>query len=86
MKAKRKRKQPKVNLPLRYASIAAVFIALCLIYAVILAVVQYKGWKNPPFIEDKNIKTVTVAGLRGEIYDRNGKLLVGNSTSYDLIY
>jgi len=86
MKAKRKRKQPKVNLPLRYASIAAVFVALCLIYAVILAVVQYKGWKNPPFIEDKNIKTVTVAGLRGEIYDRNGKLLVGNSTSYDLIY
>ena len=29
---------------------------------------------------------MTVTGLRGEIYDCKGRLLVGNSTSYNLLY
>ena len=81
----RKRKHSP-NIPLRMGILGLAFIAVCLVYAIILLVVQIKGWKNPPVTDDENIKTVTVAGLRGEIFDRNGKLLVGNSTSYNLIY
>ena len=70
----------------RVLILAVFFLLLSAIFAVILFTVQYKGWKNPPDIADKNIKTVTVKGMRGEIYDRNGKLLVGNSSSYNVIY
>ena len=31
-------------------------------------------------------RTYTVAGVRGEIYDRNGVLLVGNEISYDIVF
>ena len=62
------------------------FVLICIVYAVILFVVQFKGWLDPPVTDEKNIREVTLAGLRGEIYDCNGKLLVGNSTSYNLLY
>ena len=81
---RRRKREP--NIPLRIGSLAIVFLAVCLVYTVILCVIQFKGWKDPPVTDEKNTKTVTVAGLRGEIFDRNGKLLVGNSTSYNLIY
>ena len=77
-------KQP--NIRLRYGVVAAVFAAVCLIFIVVLAVLQIKGPQTEYDPDDAKTKTVTVAGLRGEIYDRNGKLLVGNSTSYSLLY
>lgn len=77
-------KQP--NIGLRYGVIAAVFAAVCLVFTIVLAAVQIKGPQTEYDPDDANTKTVTVAGLRGEIYDRNGKLLVGNSTSYSLLY
>lgn len=72
------------NTNLRYASVAVSFFAICLIFLIVLAVVQVKGPENE--YDDATIRTETVSGLRGEIYDCNGKLLVGNSTNYDLIY
>ena len=76
----------KANISLRMAGLGIFFVILCISFSAVLFVFQYRGWKNPPAPEGENIKKVTVSGLRGEIYDRNGKLLVGNSTSYDLIY
>lgn len=77
-------KQP--NIGLRYGAVAAVFAVVCLIFTIVLATVQIKGPQTEYVPSNGNTKTVTVSGLRGEIYDRNGKLLVGNSTSYDLLY
>ncbi|MBO5415685.1 MAG: hypothetical protein J6A83_03560 [Clostridia bacterium] len=70
----------------RYISVLSVFVVIMLVYVVVLAVIQINGAKRP--VEDNPAaytRTVTVSGLRGEIYDRNGVLLVGNSTSYDLL-
>lgn len=77
------------KLSIRYASLAGVFALICLVFIVVLAVIQIRGPQTDYysfFLNDANTRTVTVAGLRGQIYDRNGVLLVGNSTSYDLLY
>lgn len=64
-----------------------IFLAVMLFYTVMLAKIQIEGPETEP--ANKEIaytRTVSVSGLRGEIYDRNGVLLVGNSTSYDLVF
>ena len=76
----------KRNVGARYIALAFVFSFICLVFIIVLAVVQIKGPQTDYFSDDANVRRVTVSGLRGEIYDRNGVLLVGNSTSYDLIY
>lgn len=65
---------------------ACLFVLVSLVFLTVLAVVQIRGSRNPITEDDVVIRTVTVAGQRGEIFDRNGKLLVGNETSYDLIF
>lgn len=69
----------------RYISILCVFFALIIFYVVVLAKVQIEGSKNVTDGSVAYTRTVTVSGLRGSIYDRNGVLLVGNATSYDVI-
>lgn len=74
------------NKTARYLSITGVFLAVMLLYVVLLARIQINGAKNK--VDDGGVaytRTVTVSGLRGEIYDRDGVLLVGNSTSYDVL-
>lgn len=70
----------------RYTSLLSLFLIVMLVYIVMLAKIQMEGAKNPSENDEvAYTRTVTVSGLRGEIYDRNGKLLVGNNTSYDLL-
>ena len=70
----------------RYISLLSLFIVVMLVYIVVLAKIQIDGSKNAPVNDEvAYTRTVTVSGLRGEIYDRNGKLLVGNDTRYDLL-
>ncbi len=76
----------KSNTAARGAVLGIAFGVICLVFTAILAIVQIKGPSGAYASDSKNIRTVTVSGLRGEIYDRNGKLLVGNSSSHDLIY
>ncbi len=76
----------KKNMHLRYGIIAVSFALICLVYVGVLAAVQIKGPQTQYASDNAGTRTVTVAGLRGEIYDCKGRLLVGNSTSYDLIY
>lgn len=78
--------QAKQNLTHRFVIPAVVFSLICAVFVVCLAVIQIKGSKNPDDRRDVTVRTVTVPGLRGEIYDRNGKLLVGNATTYDLVF
>ncbi len=78
--------QSKQNVTHRFVIPAAVFTLICAIFIVVLAVIQIKGSKKPDDQTDVTVRTVTVPGLRGEIYDRNGKLLVGNATTYDIMF
>ncbi|MBQ9085995.1 MAG: hypothetical protein IJY47_02280 [Clostridia bacterium] len=76
---------PKRHTGARYLALGAVFLMICLAYVIVLAVYQIRGSTLPPE-EEGYVRAYTVPGVRGEIYDCNGNLLVGNSTSYDLIY
>lgn len=78
--------QSKQNVTHRFVIPAIVFTLICVVFVIVLAVIQIKGAKNPDERRDVTVRTVTVPGLRGEIYDRNGKLLVGNATTYDLVF
>lgn len=81
---RQRNKRKSFDFPARYIGIAAVFLVICAFYVVKLAQIQLDGVKNP--ISDNTVRTYTVAGLRGEIYDRNGKLLVGNDIKYDIVF
>ena len=68
----------------RFLAIGIVFLVICIAHLVVLAVIQINGGGEDKIAASE--RRVQVAGLRGEIFDRNGKLLVGNSTTYDLVY
>ena len=71
----------------RYISLMCVFLAVMVLYIVVLALNQINGSSSErKNAEIADTRQVTVSGLRGEIYDRNGVLLVGNTKSYDLIF
>ena len=78
--------QQKQPSRLRFIIPTVVFIAMSVVFLVVLAVIQIRGSLNPSTDDGLTVRTVTVPGLRGEIYDRNGTLLVGNATTYDLIF
>ncbi|MBE6546785.1 MAG: hypothetical protein E7668_05035 [Ruminococcaceae bacterium] len=69
----------------RYLTLGLIFAVLCAAFLITMAVVQLREGGGAAQ-EEGYIRTYTVPGVRGEIYDRNGVLLVGNSTGYDLIY
>lgn len=75
-------KAPRINL--RYAVIAISFSFICLAFIITLAVFQIRGPQTN--YDDATTRIVTVSGIRGEIYDCKGRLIVGNSTNYDLVY
>ena len=79
-------KQKKNGFSARYIGITAVFLLVCIFYLVKIIDIQSDG-KAGSFDENGLVtRTYTVAGVRGEIYDRNGVLLVGNDISYDIIF
>lgn len=67
----------------RYKQLLAVFLVLAIILIVRLfavTVFEHDTWKTTA--EDISTKTVYTTAPRGEIYDRNGKLLAGNKQSF----
>ncbi len=68
----------------RYLTIGLIFVVLCAAFLITLVIVGLR--EGGAEREEGYIRTYTVPGVRGEIYDRNGVLLVGNATRYDLIY
>lgn len=76
--------EAKKNTSLRFIIPAALFTLISVIFVIVLAVIQIRGGGERK--EELTVRTVTVQGLRGEIYDCNGKLLVGNSTTYDIVF
>ena len=80
------RKQKKNGFSARYIGITAVFLLVCLFYIIKILDIQADGNAGSLDTEGLVTRTYTVAGVRGEIYDRNGVLLVGNDISYDIIF
>lgn len=70
----------------RFAVLGAAFLVSCIAFVIVLAAVQIKGPSGDHSDRDLTVRTETVSGVRGRIYDRNGVLLVDNSTSYDLAF
>lgn len=68
----------------RFFVVAAVFLLICAAFTVAFAVILGKGPSK--IYETYDVRTQTVVGERGRIFDRNGKLLVGNSTSYSFVF
>ena len=67
----------KYNMTARYISLMCVFLAVMVFYIIVLTVHQVNGSSTErKNAEIADTRQVTVSGLRGEIYDRNGVLLV----------
>ncbi len=74
----------KQNHPLRYLIIAGLFCAVCLVYVGRLFYVQIIS-REEKSEDTTTVRIVYVPAVRGEIFDRNGKALVKNQYTYDLI-
>ncbi len=86
-----RRLSPHTLFSRRVTALTVFFVAVCLAYAGILVSLQARGnayaiYVDGPDVPDGGeVQTVTVQAVRGEIYDRNGKPLITNRYSYDLI-
>ncbi len=71
----------------RYMIIAVAFVLICIVYAASAIRIQsLYGGKDEEPTENYKERTVAVQAVRGEIYDRNGNILVSNEYDYSLIY
>ena len=83
-RAMRKKSAHRPHIRARYVTLGLCFLAVCLAFSTVLIIYGIRG--SSLIREEGYTRTYTVPGVRGEIYDVNGKLIVGNSTSYDLVY
>lgn len=67
----------------RYLAVAVAFCLVCVIYLGRLFYIQITG-RDSSFDGGTTVREVSVKAVRGQIYDRNGKVLVSNAYSYDL--
>ena len=74
------------NKDYRFFVLAAVFLALCIAFSVFFIIAVIKGPSGEFENDGLTVRIETVTGERGRIYDREGRLLVGNATHYDLIF
>lgn len=73
------------NPTLRLIGLCAVFVVICVAYLVLLVNYQITGQDYYTIVEEESTtRYVKVAAKRGEIYDRNGKALVINTTNYSI--
>ena len=70
----------------RYILIGGIFIVVAFIYVGIFIDLQVSGQDYYSMTTPVSYKTrsVKIQAQRGEIYDRNGKKLIGNEYFYDL--
>ena len=68
----------------RYLATAVVFCLLCVIYLGRLFFIQIAD-RDPTYQTGTTTRDVTVQAARGKIYDRNGRVLVENRYTYDLV-
>ena len=74
----------KRNHLMRYVILAVIFCAVCLVYIGRLFYVQIIA-REESKEDGTSVRLVVVPAVRGEIFDRNGKALVSNRYTYDLV-
>ncbi|MBQ6893840.1 MAG: hypothetical protein IJN48_06490, partial [Clostridia bacterium] len=73
------------NTTVRLISLCALFMVICIAYLILLVNYQITGQDYYTIVEEEaSARYVKVAAKRGEIYDRNGKALVINTTNYSI--
>lgn len=71
----------------RYIIIAVSFSLICLVYIISsFRIYGLYGGKDEAADDNYTTRTVTIQAMRGELYDRNGNILVSNEYNYSLIY
>ena len=75
----------KNTIAIRLAVLCTVFLLVCSAYLILLINYQITGHDYyEPIGDDDSVRYVKIAAKRGEIYDRNGKALVINTTNYSI--
>ena len=77
--------KPAKDRSLRYLSLVALFCIVSVIYLGRLFYIQIAG-REGEYDAGVRSRTVTVQAVRGQIYDRNGNVLVKNDYTYDLTF
>ena len=77
--------QHNFELEKRRFVIGGLFLAILLIYVLRLFYLQVVEEKYKVMANDNAFLTRTMYPARGQIFDRNGKLLVTNEPAYDLV-
>ena len=75
----------KVNYASRKYVIIAIFTVAILVLLVKLFMIQIIDQSYKKSSDNNTLRYITLYPSRGEIYDRNGKLLVYNDAIYDLL-
>ncbi len=71
----------------RYLIIGVFFVIMCLVYiASAIKIQSLYGGREDDTGDGYTTRTVAIQAVRGEIYDRNGNILVSNNYNYSLIY
>lgn len=78
-------KRKRTN-PLRYVFLCAIVLCVALVYIARLVNLQLVGSDNYNYISEHTVeRREIIQAQRGEIYDRNGVLLVGNEYYYNIL-
>jgi len=78
-------KRKRTN-PLRYVFLCAIVFAIALVYIARLVNLQLVSSDNYNYISEYTVeRREIIQAQRGEIYDRNGVLLVGNKYYYNIL-
>ena len=73
-------------MPARILFVGLLFAAVCIVYFIRMFNIVATADPDDKIITDNYTRYEVIGAVRGEIYDRNGKALVYNSTSYDMIF
>ena len=74
------------KLSTRIFVIGAFFAVVCVVYFIRMFNIAATADPNDKIEAGRYERRVAIQAVRGEIYDRNGKVLVYNSSSYDLVF
>ncbi|MBQ8409752.1 MAG: hypothetical protein IJY39_12910 [Clostridia bacterium] len=70
----------------RIAFVVALFVVVCFVYVVRMVNISANADPTDDIQTGTYERSVPIQALRGEIYDRNGKLLVYNEYTYDMVF
>lgn len=78
----------KKNSHRRYLALSLIFVLVCMIFAARLVNLQFNKDKTEQLRAESEYTTETkvIQALRGNICDRNGKVLVTTSYAYDIVF